>query len=114
MSIILKFDSKKKRSATIKNLYRYIVSGETKQNPTGNPDSVLATGNEKLIHIYSSHHIEPFLYSKKDDEAYIKNYIEEATNSFNAVFKPNNSAEAKVSDKGTPINHTIGKKIKPI
>jgi len=83
MSIILKFDSKKKRSATIKNLYRYIVSGETKQNPTGNPDSVLATGNEKLIHIYSSHHIEPFLYSKKDDEAYIKNYIEEATTSFN-------------------------------
>src|SRR5210317_989169 len=34
-----------------------------------------------------------------------------ATNSLRAVFNPRSSAEAKVSDRGTPINHTIGKKI---
>ena len=34
-----------------------------------------------------------------------------ATNSLRAVFRPNNSAEAKVSERGTPISQTIGKKI---
>ena len=36
-----------------------------------------------------------------------------ATNSFKAVFKPSNSAEASVSDNGTPISQTIGKNIYP-
>ena len=33
-----------------------------------------------------------------------------ATNSYSAVYKPSNSAEARVSDSGTPMSQTIGKK----
>ncbi|WP_290518907.1 hypothetical protein [Alcanivorax sp.] len=82
MSLILKYVPTIATTAKVSYLYRYMIANETKESPTLSDDSSLINSNDKLIHVESSHHIEPFRASRKDDKEYLKDYINEASKSF--------------------------------
>lgn len=82
MSLILKYDKSISQTSKVSYLYRYMIANETKESPTLSNDSSLINSNDKLIHVESSHHIEPFRASRKDDPQYLQDYIKEASKSF--------------------------------